>query len=131
MNLNLQRAASQVCERDGYLPPALPPRTESISVPEKEGVRAEKRPRPAAGAPLTCPGAIIAVPIKTSRQNLRRDREDANAASRTQQVSAPRTKTSRRKKKRDSLYAPLPSRRRRVVIGVRSMDGCAPRVRHD
>ena len=48
MNLNLQRAASQVCERDGYLPPALPPRTESISVPEKEGGRAEKAP---AGGP--------------------------------------------------------------------------------
>jgi len=48
MNLNLQRAASQVCERDGYLPPVLPPRTESISVPEKEGGRAEKAP---AGGP--------------------------------------------------------------------------------
>lgn len=119
--INLRRARFASRERDGYLPPArlllllLPPshgRKASASPKRRDRTgKKKKSPRP---EPMTWPEMIIAVAIETSRQNLRRDRKDTNAATGTNRCQRRKKKTFRRKvgeKKRDPLsYYPPPPR---------------------
>jgi hypothetical protein len=68
------------------------PRTKRHQRPRKVRTQQKKRKKKWADGrpnpPLTCPETMIAVPIETSEQNLRRDREGTkNAARRATDVS--------------------------------------------